>query len=84
MVVTEMFIYYGDLPNFTDCTTNNQSGVNMIAPRSALCITWSGGTLFDTYACSGLRKQKVLSSLVLTAVAANPDQRHPDQCDGQR
>jgi hypothetical protein len=25
-----VFIYYGDLPNFTDCTTNNQSTVNMI------------------------------------------------------
>src|SRR6266545_2381780 len=25
-----VFIYYGDYPNFTDCTTNNQSGTNMI------------------------------------------------------
>jgi hypothetical protein len=36
-----VFIYYGDLPNFTDCTTpvNNQSGANMIT---------LGGLRFDT------------------------------------
>lgn len=26
-----VFIYYGDTPNFTDCTTNSQSGTNLIA-----------------------------------------------------
>ena len=25
-----LFIYYGDSPNFTDCTTNSQTGANMI------------------------------------------------------
>ncbi len=46
-----LFIYYGDLPNFTDCTTNSQSGVNMIGLSDARYDTSQlGGTFYDTYA----------------------------------
>jgi hypothetical protein len=30
-----IFVYYGALPNFTDCTTANQSGVNMVTLSDA-------------------------------------------------
>lgn len=46
-----VFIYYGDYPNFTDCTTNNQSGVNMIGPPDLRYDTSQvGGTFYDSYA----------------------------------
>jgi hypothetical protein len=46
-----LFIYYGDLPNFTDCTTTNQSGTNMInQPDLRYDTTQLGGTFYDTYA----------------------------------
>jgi hypothetical protein len=47
-----VFIYYGDLPNFTDCTTTNQSGVNMIGQLDVRYDTsqYVGGTFYDTYA----------------------------------
>jgi hypothetical protein len=47
-----LFIYYGDYPNFTDCTTNNQSGVNMIGQPDLRYDTsqYTGGTFYDTYA----------------------------------
>jgi hypothetical protein len=47
-----LFIYYGAGPNFTDCTTSNQSGVNMIQQTDARFDTSqiAGGTFYDTYA----------------------------------
>jgi hypothetical protein len=47
-----VFIYYGDYPNFTDCTTTNQSGVNMIGQLDLRYDTsqYAGGTFYDTYA----------------------------------
>lgn len=46
-----VFIYYGDLPNFTDCTTTNQSGVNMIGLGDLRYDTSQvGGMFYDTYA----------------------------------
>ncbi len=47
-----LFIYYGDAPNFTDCTTNSQSGTNMINLSDLRYDTsqYPGGTFYDTYA----------------------------------
>ncbi len=48
-----IFIYYGDYPNFADCTTgaNNQSGVNMIGMSDLRYDTSQvGGTFYDNYA----------------------------------
>jgi hypothetical protein len=47
-----VFIYYGDGPNFTDCTTNNQSNVNMIGLSDLRYDTSQlpGGTFYDNYA----------------------------------
>ena len=45
-----MFIYYGDAPNFTDCTTSNQSGVNMVGLSGLRYDTSQlGGTFYDSY-----------------------------------
>ena len=45
-----VFIYYGEGPNFTDCTTDNQSGVNMIALTDLRFDTSQvGGTFYDDY-----------------------------------
>lgn len=48
-----IFIYYGDHPNFTDCTTgaNDQSGVNMIGLTDQRYDTSQiGGTFYDSHA----------------------------------
>ena len=46
-----VFIYYGDEPNTTDCTTNNQSGTNMIGLSDFRYDTSQvGGTFYDSYA----------------------------------
>lgn len=48
-----IFIYYGDHPSFTDCTTgaNDQSGTNMIGLSDLRYDTSQlGGTFYDTYA----------------------------------
>jgi len=46
-----VFIYYGDYPNFTDCTTTNQSSVNMIGQSDLRYDTSQvGGTFYDSYA----------------------------------
>jgi hypothetical protein len=50
-----IFIYYGEHPNFTDCTTPgptiNQSGLNIIGrPEARYDTTQVGGTFYDTYA----------------------------------
>jgi hypothetical protein len=46
-----VFIYYGDYPNFTDCTTSSQSGTNMIALTDLRFDTSQvGGTFYDDYA----------------------------------
>jgi hypothetical protein len=45
-----IFIYYGQAPNFTDCTTNIQSGGNMInQPDLRYDTTQLGGTFYDSY-----------------------------------
>jgi hypothetical protein len=46
-----LFIYYGDEPNTTDCTTNSQSGQNMINQPDLRYDTsqYVGGTFYDTY-----------------------------------
>jgi hypothetical protein len=45
-------LFYGALPNFTDCMGSNlQSGVNMLATGDArFDLTRVGGTYYDTYA----------------------------------
>jgi hypothetical protein len=47
-----VLIYYGDYPNFTDCTTNSQSGTNMIGFSDLRYDTsqYVGGTFYDSYA----------------------------------
>ncbi len=46
-----VFIYYGDYPNFTDCTTNSQSGTNLISLSDLRFDTSQvGGTFYDDYA----------------------------------
>jgi hypothetical protein len=46
-----VFIYYGDLPNFTDCTTSSQSGTDLIGLSDARYDTSQvGGTFYDTHA----------------------------------
>jgi hypothetical protein len=42
----------GDYPNFTDCTTNSQSGTNMIGLSDLRYDTsqYPGGNFYDTYA----------------------------------
>jgi hypothetical protein len=46
-----VFIYYGDEPSTTDCTTNNQSGVNMTTLGDLRYDTSQvGGTFYDPYA----------------------------------
>ncbi len=46
-----VFIYYGDTPNFTDCTTNSQSGTNLIPLTDLRFDTGQvGGTFYDDYA----------------------------------
>ena len=46
-----VFVYYGDGPNFTDCKTNNQSDINMVGFSD---LRWDtsqvGGTFYDTHA----------------------------------
>jgi hypothetical protein len=46
-----LFIYYGSLPNFTDCTTVSQSGLNMIGMSDLRYDTgqFTGGSSYDTY-----------------------------------
>lgn len=46
-----VFVYYGAAPNFTDCTTVNQSAVNL-ASLGDLRVDTSqvGGTFYDTWA----------------------------------
>jgi len=46
-----VFIYYGDYPNFTNCTTPSQSGTNMITLADLRYDTSQvGGTFYDNYA----------------------------------
>jgi len=46
-----LFIYYGDEPNTTDCTTNTQSGTNMIGLSDLRYDTSQvGGSFYNTYA----------------------------------
>jgi hypothetical protein len=46
-----LFIYYGALPNFTDCTTASQSGQNMVGLSDLRYDTsqYPGGTFYDSY-----------------------------------
>lgn len=62
-----VFVYYGDLPSFTDCTTNSQSGTNMIGLTDLRYDTsqYSGGTFYDTYA----HAQALMGSVPITGVS---------------
>ncbi|HET9051996.1 MAG TPA: hypothetical protein VFO60_09845 [Candidatus Dormibacteraeota bacterium] len=62
-----VFVYYGAYPNFTDCTTANQSGVNMTATGDQRVDTSqiSGGTQYDTWA----HAQTIVGSLAVTDAA---------------
>jgi hypothetical protein len=46
-----VFIYYGDYPNFTECKTTSQTGVNMIGLPDLRYDTSqiAGGTFYDSY-----------------------------------
>jgi hypothetical protein len=50
--VGNVFVYYGAYPNFTDCTTVNQSGVNMTTTGDLRVDTSqiAGGNFYDTWA----------------------------------
>ena len=72
---TSVFIYYGDLPNFTDCTYTSQSGTNMIGLSDLRYDTSQiGGTFYDTYANAvalvGASTPVIRVSLVLAPVGA--------------
>jgi hypothetical protein len=74
-----VFIYYGDFPNFADCTTNSQSGVNMIGLGDLRYDTSQivGGTFYDSYAHAQAlvgTRQVIRASLVLDSGWAG-DQR---------
>lgn len=47
-----VFIYYGDVPNFTNCSSPSQSGTNLISMSDLRYDTsqYAGGTFYDTYA----------------------------------
>ena len=62
-----VFIYYGDYPNFTDCTTNSQSGVNMVGMGDLRYDTsqYPGGTFYDSYA----HALTLMGSLPITRVS---------------
>jgi hypothetical protein len=46
-----LFIYYGDYPNFTDCTTNSQTGANMIGLGDLRYdLAQYGGPSYGSYA----------------------------------
>jgi hypothetical protein len=46
-----VFIYYGDVPTFTNCTSPSQSGTNMIGQLDTRYDTTQlGGPFYDTYA----------------------------------
>jgi hypothetical protein len=67
-----VFIYYGALPNFTDCTTASQSGTSMVALSDLRYDTgqYPGGTFYDTYAnatalVGGASTPVIRASLVL-------------------
>lgn len=47
-----LHVYYGEEPNTTDCTTLNQSGVNMVSLNDLRFDTsqFAGGTFYDTWA----------------------------------
>ena len=46
-----VFIYYGDSPNFANCTSSSQSGTNLISLNDArFDLTQYGGPFYGTYA----------------------------------
>lgn len=60
-----LFIYYGDEPNTTDCTTNTQSGTNMIGLSDLRYDTSQiGGQFYDTY----LDAKSLLTGQAITSV----------------
>lgn len=74
-----VFIYYGDYPNFTDCTTNSQNGVNMIGQSDLRYDTsqLAGGTFYDSYtnSVSLAGQHKVLSASLVLDSGWGGDQR---------
>ena len=79
-----LFIYYGDAPNFTDCTTNSQSGTNIIGQSDLRYDTsqYPGGTLRHVCPCprpDGLGADHsclARARLLLGRRSAGHDQQH--------
>ena len=45
-----VFVFYGDFPNFTECVTDDQSGLNLISlPGLRFDTSQVGGTVYDDY-----------------------------------
>jgi len=48
-----LFVYYGALPNFTNCTTDSQTGDNLVGLTDPSELRYDtsqiGGTFYDTY-----------------------------------
>jgi hypothetical protein len=68
-----VFIYYGDYPNFTDCTSTSQSGISLVNLADLRYDTgqYTGGTFYDSYANAialvGPSTPVIRASLVLDA-----------------
>lgn len=81
-----VFIYYGDHPNFTNCTTgaNDQSGVNLLTLTDLRFDTSQvGGTFYDTLAnAQSLVGTKNVAGATLVLDSGwmqNPDGSYKDQ-----
>jgi hypothetical protein len=74
-----VFVYYGDLPDLTDCVTDDQSGLNMIGLADLRYDTSQvGGTFYDDYPSAQALVgdlHVVLASLVLDSGWFAGDQR---------
>ena len=77
--IGNLFIYYGDHPNFTDCTTNSQSSLNMIGLSDLRYDTAQipGGTQYDTYehALELIGDESVLAANLIIDSGWGGDQR---------
>lgn len=64
---TVLYIYYGEVPSFTECKTPNQSGTNLLTLTDARFQTTSwGGPYYGTYADAlGLSGSRQISYIVL-------------------
>jgi hypothetical protein len=64
-----LFVYYGDAPNFTDCTTNSQSGANLLAAPAVndlrFDLTQYGGPFYGSYQ----QAKDTMGNLPITSLA---------------